>query len=96
MSKSPLRAGQNDQRVGAPFFLIAAALCSAWPQGGARQRAVCCFIGEADEAPAVETLSSSPNRPQPQGGRFEIETTKEASMRYTYVRQHDTTDCAAA
>ena len=26
------------------------------------------------------------------GGRFEIETTKEASMRYTHVRQHDTTD----
>ena len=35
----------------------------------------------------MEALSSSPNRPQPQGGRFEIETTKEASMRYTYVPQ---------
>ena len=76
--------------------MIAAALCSVWPQGGARQRAVCCFIGEADEASEMEALSSSPNRSQPQGGRFEIETTKEASMRYTYVRQHDTTDCAAA
>jgi len=37
-------------------------------------------MGEADEASEMEALSSSPNRPQPQGGRFEIETTKEASM----------------
>ena len=51
----------SDQRVGAPFFLIAAwpLLCLGSPQGRAKQRAMRCFLRAKNLSPASKSAEDA-------------------------------------